>query len=106
MKKKGKGRKKTVSANLNINDYVELIAYLEERNQTISEFCVMALGALIKDKDKNIKKSELDKRSLKCRSITVRVSDYIHSLVKEIASDNDCSISDVVKQAIKDSMGK
>lgn len=104
MKKKGK--KKTVSANLNVDEYIELITYLEERNQTISEFCVMALGALIKDKDKKIVKSELNKRRLKCRKIMVRVSDYIHNLVKEIASDNDCSISDVVKQAIKDSMGK
>lgn len=104
MKKKGKGRNKTVSANLNIEDYVEFITYLEERNQTISEFCVMALGALIKDKNKKIEKSELNKRCLKCRSITVRVSDYIHNLVKEIASNNECSISDVVKQAIKDNM--
>lgn len=104
MKKKGKGRKKTVSANLNANDYVEFIAYLEERNQTISEFCVMALGALIKDNDIKVEKSVLNKTYLKSRSITVRVSDYIHSLVKEIAYKNDCSISDVVKQAIKDSM--
>lgn len=104
MKKKGKGRKKTVSANLNANDYVEFIAYLEERNQTISEFCVMALGALIKDNDIKVEKSVLNKKYLKSRSITVRVSDYIHNLVKEIASKNDCSISDVVKQAIKDSM--
>lgn len=104
MKKKGKGRKKTVSANLNANDYVEFIAYLEERNQTISEFCVMALGALIKDNDIKVEKSVLNKTYLKSRSITVRVSDYIHSLVKEIANKNDCSISDVVKQAIKDSM--
>lgn len=104
MKKKGKGRKKTVSANLRETEYKELIAYLEQNNQTISEFCVMALGALLKDKDKKIEKCERDKCYLKNRAITIRVSDYIHSLVKGLANKNNCSVSDVVIQAIKDSM--
>mgnify|MGYP000910291566 CR=1 FL=1 len=104
LRDKGKEKKKVVSANLKEVDYVRLKAYLKKTNQTITEFSIMAIAVFLRNPDKEVVRSERQKGYLKRHTITIRVSEYLYDSVVELAKKKDCSMSELIIEAIKDNM--
>lgn len=96
-------KRKIVYTTLSSKEYSELVQHLEITKQSRSEFILMSLAVFLNE-DRELEKEKRDKLGENKKLILARCSDHLFNKVQEYAESKGWSKSEVVAQAIRQSI--
>ena len=99
-----RGKTKKLSITLTDNEYNNLISFLSDRKQSISEYTLMCIAVLLKDEKAIVRKENRKYRKGPRKAVYIKCSDYLFTAITECSHRCGVSRAEIVSQAIKEAI--